>query len=554
MFAEEITHDKLKKTIYYKNAWLKVYDKPVLYFPKFFHPDPSVKRRSGFLTPQIVNSNVSGSSFVTPYFHAISDSKDLTFTPRIYLDKSMILQTEYRQANKNSFHLADFSINKKSLSGNELDGTETHFFSNSKFELDLKNFEETNFELNIQQVSNDAFLKVHKLKSPLIEENSILHSFANFNTYSEDLSIETSLEIYEDLNKERSNRFEYVYPDYNIVKNLNGIINVNGDLNFEFNGYQKKSNTNTYNLFSINNLIYNSSPLHSAMGLKTNYDMLLKNVNYNQKNIVGSKDKERNGLLSSFRIKSSFPLKKEGDIYDGYLTPKISLMYSPNKTQDIKNQDRRTDINNIFSFNRIGSNTGVEGGQSLTIGSDYTIKNKDNKNDLLNLGLGTVFRDKKNHDLPTKSTIGEKSSDVVGSLNIKPIKFIDFNYNFSLDNSLNGSNYDLINTKFKLNNFVTSFEFLEEKNALGSESYLSNETTYNFDNTNSLSFKTRENKKTNLTEYYNLIYEYKNDCLVAGIEYNKEYYTDTDLKPEEQLFFSITIIPFGKTNAPNLKQ
>ena len=33
--AEEVKHDKIKKTINYKNAWLKVYDMPVLYFPKF---------------------------------------------------------------------------------------------------------------------------------------------------------------------------------------------------------------------------------------------------------------------------------------------------------------------------------------------------------------------------------------------------------------------------------------------------------------------------------------------------------------------------------------
>ena len=46
--AEAITHDQEKKTMYYKNAWLEIYDKKVLYFPKFFHPDPTVKRQSGF--------------------------------------------------------------------------------------------------------------------------------------------------------------------------------------------------------------------------------------------------------------------------------------------------------------------------------------------------------------------------------------------------------------------------------------------------------------------------------------------------------------------------
>ena len=36
-------------------------------------------------------------------------------------------------------------------------------------------------------------------------------------------------------------------------------------------------------------------------------------------------------------------------------------------------------------------------------------------------------------------------------------------------------------------------------------------------------------------------------------KYNKEYYNDQDLKPSENLFFKISIIPFGGINSPNLK-
>jgi LPS-assembly protein len=46
-----------------------------------------------------------------------------------------------------------------------------------------------------------------------------------------------------------------------------------------------------------------------------------------------------------------------------------------------------------------------------------------------------------------------------------------------------------------------------------------------------------------MAEYYNLIYEYKNDCLIAGITYNKTYYSDRDLKPVEDLMFKLTLIP-----------
>ena len=83
---------RIIKTINYENAWLKIYDKPVFYFPKFFHPDPTVKRQSGFLMPTFASSNSAGSAFTLPYFHVISTNKDLTLSPRLY-SKNKILST-----------------------------------------------------------------------------------------------------------------------------------------------------------------------------------------------------------------------------------------------------------------------------------------------------------------------------------------------------------------------------------------------------------------------------------------------------------------------------
>ena len=84
-------------------------------------------------------------------------------------------------------------------------------------------------------------------------------------------------------------------------------------------------------------------------------------------------------------------------------------------------------------------------------------------------------------------------------------------------------------------------------------SYLTNKSTLSLDNFNSLTFSTRENKTTDLTEYYNFMYQYKNDCLAASIGYNKDYYSDRELKPTESIFFKLTIIPFSETSSPNLK-
>ena len=78
---------------------------------------------------------------------------------------------------------------------------------------------------------------------------------------------------------------------------------------------------------------------------------------------------------------------------------------------------------------------------------------------------------------------------------------------------------------------------------MGDTNLFSTSLTYKYDENNFLTFKTRRNRKINLTEYYDLVYQYKTDCLTAGIKYKKTYYEDRDLKPSENLFFSISIIP-----------
>ena len=106
--------------------------------------------------------------------------------------------------------------------------------------------------------------------------------------------------------------------------------------------------------------------------------------------------------------------------------------------------------------------------------------------------------------------------------------------------TLNSNN---INAKISINNFLTTFNFVEERNDLGSAQLISNVTEYKINDNSSLKFSTRRNKKINLTEYYNLSYEYQNDCLTAAIRFNKTFYKDKDLVPTEDLFFSITLIP-----------
>ena len=535
IYAEEVVHKKDEKKIEYKNAWLKIYDKPVLYFPIFFHPDPTVKRQSGFLMPSIQGSSNSGTSIQIPYYKVISERKDLTLFPRLFFDNKILLQTEYRQANKNSNLLLDFSVNKDS------NQTKNHFFADLS-----SNKQNQTLNLHLESVSNDTYLKKNNITSPIINDNSALHSYMNYNSFNENSSFDVSFEVFENLDKQKSSRYEYIFPNFIYEKYLYTDSNINGDLAFNARGFQKNYNTSSDETVLINDLKYSSfSKINSTIdGLMTNYKLLLRNLNSTTENSDNFKDGDDQQLLSTVILETKLPLKKENQNFVSLLSPKFSARYSPNSTKDNSDLNKKITYDSIFSLDRI-DDTSVEGGESFTFGAEYSLTTKEDRR-LVNLSFANVLRLNANPDLPKLYGFSEKRSDFIGEFDFIPSKFFDLNYQFSLDKKLDGSNYNLIKTNININNFVTSFEFLEEDNYLSQDSYLTNNTKFNFDSNNSIAFGTSRNLDQNITNYYNLIYEYENDCLTAAIEYNKSYYTDGDLKPSENIMFSIRIIPFGK--------
>ena len=106
--ASEMRHDNKKKTIFYENALIKVYNIPIFYFPRLAHPDPTVDRRSGFLIPSFSDTQNLGSSINIPYFLAIDRDKDITINSRMFASEHPLFTGEYRQAFKNSNLILDF--------------------------------------------------------------------------------------------------------------------------------------------------------------------------------------------------------------------------------------------------------------------------------------------------------------------------------------------------------------------------------------------------------------------------------------------------------------
>ena len=204
---------------------------------------------------------------------------------------------------------------------------------------------------------------------------------------------------------------------------------------------------------------------------------------------------------------------------------------------------RKINTSNLFSINRLGISDGFEPGQSLTLGIDYKKERNDNPEKYLEFKVGTVLRDKFENKISSASTIDEKFSNIFGTMYSSLGDIFDFRYDYSIDSNFNTLEYNSLNASMTFKNFKTGFTFIEENGDIGDANTLLNEFSYKFDDQNFLTFSTRRNRKIGLTEYYDLLYEYRNDCLIAGIKYNKKYYKDRDVLPTEDLLFTITLFP-----------
>ena len=578
--AKEMKHDKVKKIIWYKNAWLKVYDIPVLYYPRFFHPDPTVKRQSGLLRPQIGDSEILGSSAYIPYFYVISDESDLTIKPRMYADGKYTLQNELRHVTQNTENILDFSLTRghDSYKG-DIKDSRTHFFSHSTIKPEFfedksifKNFENSALEIQLQRVSNDTYLNLFSLSSPLFGEQKsrnigTLNSYINFGAQVNDnRSFSLALGSYEKLSQANSDRYE-IFPSYGFNQSFDPGKILKGNLSFNSSGSSLYYKTNVVESKMINDLRYESQEMFLNSGIRNTYYAGFKNVNTGGKNSTTYKDDFNSQGLSEYIFRTSYPLIRNGLNFDNYLTPKISLQYSPHNMINLSGNSRRIDAKGVWSVNRIGQSDSVESGQSLTIGMDFkrsrkiqgmlvkdTIKEveSDEPLDVLELNLAGVFRDEINEDMPITSSLNQTSSDLLGKVLINPAKYLKFEYDFNLDNNFDVFKYNGISTTLDVNNFLTTFKYAEENDPIGKAHYWENITEYQFNDTSSIQFATRRNKKINLTEFYDLIYQYKNDCLTAAVKYRRDYYDDRDIKPTQDLFFSLTIVPLGAYQTKNL--
>tara|TARA_B100000029_G_scaffold365206_1_gene358497 strand:- start:5352 stop:7769 length:2418 start_codon:yes stop_codon:yes gene_type:complete len=550
--AKKITHDSIKKTIYYDHAILKVYDIPIFYFPKFFHPDPTIKRQSGFLVPLMTNTTNLGTGFGLPYYWAINNDKDLTFTPKIYKNENALFLNEYRQAFKKGFFTLDtgYTAGYKNTSDKKTGGSRTHVFANLDMNFSENDLSENNLLVKIQRSSNDTYFRVHDINTSLVSaENTNLENEINYNFSKDDTYLSVVANAFEDLRKEKNDRYEFIFP--NIMFGKTFFNEKFGTFNFRSNAFYNNYDVNKHKKFFTNDLIWTPFSYITSKGFVNTVEGMIRNTNYKTEKTKEYKDgKTVNELSSVISFKNSLPMKKDNFKYSKLFSPNFMIRYAPGHMRNLSSKDEVLNYTNLYALNKTSE---IEDGLSAILGIDYKIneKQKDGADrEKLSLSVGQVFNHEENEDLPSKSSLDQKTSDIVGEINYNFSKIGNIDYKFSLDHNLNNLNYNEVSTELNFNKIAFNLDYLEEQNHRGSEHYASSGISLNFNDNNKLSFSTKKNFKTDSTELYDLSYQYNIDCLTAGLVYRREFYEDADLETKNTLMFTITFVPFSKLNAP----
>ena len=226
------------------------------------------------------------------------------------------------------------------------------------------------------------------------------------------------------------------------------------------------------------------------------------------------------------------------------------LRYAPGHMRNLSTKDVFLNYTNLYSMNKTSE---IEDGLSAILGFDFKINEKMNDEsdrEKFSISLGQVYNFDENIDIPSKSSLDQKMSDVVGEMNYNFSKIGTIGYKFSVDHNLNDLNYNEVSTELNFGKVQFNLNYLEQQNHVGLEHYASSGVSLNFNDNNKLSFSTKKNFKTDSTELYNLSYQYAIDCLTAGLTYRREFYQDVDLEPKDSLMFTITFVPFTKIIAP----
>jgi LPS-assembly protein len=435
--AGAIVHDEDAKTVEYRNAVMELYGVPIFYTPYLSHPDPTVKRQSGFLAPNFANSTDLGMHATIPYYWAIAPDRDLTFAPMFTSEGGNVLAGEYRQRfAAGELHLAgslvpDSTILATDPAGNVFsrDAVRGHIFGEGRWSMN----DVWRSGFDVRRSSDQTYLRRYRFGGyePYLTSRAFLEgfesrSFAAVNAYA----FQTLRAGTQDANQ------PVVLPElsYNWVGLPDGW---GGRWSFDtdFLNLWRDVGTDTRRLVAGGGW---QLPFKDGLGSLFTFSASLRGDGYYVTDFErlpsGPETQGFDGrVYPQVALEWRYPMVRRGEAWNQTIEPIAAVVAAPSGLNGgkIPNQDSSAldfDETMLFRPNRFPGYDLVDAGQRVDYGLRGSIVgDSGNSSSFI---IGQSYRLQRDNNIPALSGIRDRLSDIVGRVTVSPGAGLDLIYRF----------------------------------------------------------------------------------------------------------------------------
>ncbi|MEE8245971.1 MAG: LPS assembly protein LptD [Alphaproteobacteria bacterium] len=436
--ANRVVHKQKAQRVDYYDAWLEVFGVPVFYTPFFTHPDPTVKRKTGFLTPDYGSSSILGLTLRTPFYLNLAADKDVTITPLFTSKEGVALFAEYRQRLSRGQFQFDGSVTRpdaRGPNGERLPGAETrgHIFGTGRFDIDRT----WRWGFDLRRASDDTYLRRYDIShADTLASNLFVEGFRGRNYAAANVHSFQGLRAEDDFGLT-----PIVWPilEYSFVGQPSRL---GGRYNLDVSAMQLTRSEGT-----------DSRRLSLAAGWRLPYTapagdiyslyLSLRGDLYLVDGVVDPAAPGAGtfgGVTGRFRPLAAFdwryPFVRNEGATRQIVEPIASFVISPfgGNPSEIPNEDSVSfefDDTNLFSYDRFPGLDRVEDGVRLNLGVKAGVYGS--RGGSSTIFLGQTFRAGDGDTFAERTGLDSERSDYVGRLTISPTDWLDFVYRFRLD-------------------------------------------------------------------------------------------------------------------------
>ena len=439
--ASEVTHDEEENRISYRNARFELFGVPVAYTPYFSHPDGSIKRKSGFLSPTFSLDSELGFSAGTSYYWAIAPDRDATIGVRAFTEQAPLVTGEWRQRWDNASLQVNtgitYSKRTDSKDGENFTQDEEvrgHIFADGLWDMNDK----WRSGIKLEYASDDQYLRQYDFSGEDVLENKIYAERFSGRHYSTARLIGyQDVRIGELQNEDQPQILPEIISNW--VGEPGSVPLIGGRWEVEGNilGLHREGAEQDMARLSLEGAW--KRRLVSDLGFLTTVDASIRGDFYAVRDRdvaqVGNRDDD---TLTEARVypllhaETSYPLARDFENFQMRIEPIASISAAPHLdgNDNIPNedsQDIQLDTANIFNPNRFPGLDRVEDETHLTYGLRTGVYG--HSGSTFNIFAGQSYRlDDKNNPFPDGSGLNTQSSDYVAELygNYKDRYYFDY--------------------------------------------------------------------------------------------------------------------------------